>query len=643
MQFSQTGSESEMVGPYELLDRLAVGELGVIYVARLQGAAAADRVALKLLHLGQIHDRERREALRREAAISAMATPHGRVLAYVDDVRPYLVMRLIEGASLSHLLTRSRARGVDGTRYATTILIQALTELQTFHDGTWSQLGAPLVHQAPCARHILVGADGSTRLTDFTMALCPSLPPRPIGEQRLRPFEMSPEQALAPAHVGAGCDLFILGISLWEALSGKSLFAASSAQAAMDKMLRDPIPPPSEAGAVCHRSLDRVCARALARTRVERYASAAEMAADLRSEALRAGLLAEQQEIAAWVAGTLASAAPGFNPWGHESAVRAQVTVASDVMPARSLPDERESPGEAAPQRAKSDGLAALEERRDSTAASATEETNEALARRAAAAPAHDDLMSSARAQFDGDMVGSGRAEQGVPGRTAHSSYASNPHVRRSPLAPSVPPRGRSRRYLLPVAAVAAVGLFLRSASLGFEESESPSPVHAQSPVALEMAEAPSLAKDLRPPLAVARRNVPAQRDSEPAMGSVEARASDAVLTPLPGERLSVRPGVRPEMSAAQPAGPTAQRTGPTLPPAVRAAPPGLPTLPPAVPTAPSGLPTVPPAVPNAPPAVPTVQAMAPTMGSAMPTAQPPRPAGPAGQKIPPVIPDNPY
>src|SRR5205085_2682547 len=126
---------------------------------------------------------------------------------------------------LRSLLLRPASRGLKGLRCLIPLYAQVLDALELLHSGRWKVGGEPLVHQAPSARRILVMRDGTTRLTDLTHVMGAGMPRLDSCEERLRADEMAPEQALAPTHVDPRCDLFIVGIGLWQALTGRSLFA----------------------------------------------------------------------------------------------------------------------------------------------------------------------------------------------------------------------------------------------------------------------------------------------------------------------------------------------------------------------------------------------------------------------------------
>jgi hypothetical protein len=266
------------------------------YVAkRLQPRFAQDPEAQALL-------------LRSGRALLGVAHPHlAQVLEVHEQPEPYWVMEYVQGVSLDVLLDALPAE--DKARFALPVILDALQGLTALHTlRTSTGESRACVHGAPCARHIMVGHDGRGRLVDFTHALGPCLPWSTRRELRLAAWEMAPEQALAPAHVDARCDVFILGRVLWQALTGRGPLQADEHELALHHLLHQDCVAPSAAGSPWGRTLDRISLRALERARSRRYASAAEFASELLAEAPRSIPLAASAEIGV-LAQALANAA----------------------------------------------------------------------------------------------------------------------------------------------------------------------------------------------------------------------------------------------------------------------------------------------------------------------------------------------
>jgi hypothetical protein len=88
---------------------------------------------------------------------------------------------------------------------------------------------------------------------------------------------MAPEQLLSRG-VDQRSDVFSAGVVLWEVLTGRPLFMRDTEAATLYAIMNDPIPPPSRIRPEVPKQLDAIVERALARTPVDRFESAEEMA-----------------------------------------------------------------------------------------------------------------------------------------------------------------------------------------------------------------------------------------------------------------------------------------------------------------------------------------------------------------------------
>jgi serine/threonine-protein kinase len=181
-------------------------------------------------------------------------------------------------------------------------VLDTLSGLEAAHALT-DEDGNPmnLVHRDVSPHNVLVGVDGSARLTDFGVARAESRisTTRP-GQIKGKLAFMSPEQ-IRCQEIDRRADIFSVGCMLWSALTGRRLFLGANDAETMSNILKADIVPPSSVGLVPPDAFDAICLKALERDRDNRWASAGEMEQALREAANKAGLLGTRNEVADWV------------------------------------------------------------------------------------------------------------------------------------------------------------------------------------------------------------------------------------------------------------------------------------------------------------------------------------------------------
>ncbi|MEY4512977.1 MAG: hypothetical protein RLZZ450_5099 [Pseudomonadota bacterium] len=295
----------DRIGSYSLIAQIAAGDFTTVHLAQRQGTLGYQRLtAIKRLKQSLARQPEWTQLLLDEARLSA-GVRHGNIVDIIDvgtdpNSGVYLVMGYVEGADLEVLI--SRAGKERHPRYLVPPIVDALVGLSAVHTAL-DELGESLsmVHQAPRARHILVGIDGTARITDFSQVSARGLIPSTLRGKRLASGYMAPEQVSVTEPVSARTDLFIVGITLWETLTGERLFDAENPALARRAILERHIPRPSEVGLRPPAIFDAICMKALQRNPELRYQTAQEMAFELREVATHASLYASASELGQWV------------------------------------------------------------------------------------------------------------------------------------------------------------------------------------------------------------------------------------------------------------------------------------------------------------------------------------------------------
>ncbi|TQN40667.1 serine/threonine-protein kinase [Blastococcus colisei] len=243
-------------GRYELLSPLATGGMGQVWRAR---DTLLDRpVAVKVLRSEYTGTPTFLARFRAEARHTA-GLAHRNIAALHDygeipagDGAPehlaYLVMELVEGEALSDLLARERRLPVGPT----------LDLLQQTAAGLAAAHAAGVVHRDVKPGNILVGDDGTVKITDFGIAWsASSVPLTQTGQVVGTAQYLSPEQA-AGGKAGPASDVYALGVIGYECLAGRRAFDGENPVQIALKQLRDiPDPLPDDVPENVRRLVDR--------------------------------------------------------------------------------------------------------------------------------------------------------------------------------------------------------------------------------------------------------------------------------------------------------------------------------------------------------------------------------------------------
>jgi tetratricopeptide (TPR) repeat protein/tRNA A-37 threonylcarbamoyl transferase component Bud32 len=267
------------VGGYAVVGVRGRGGMGLVLEA--WDEALSRRVALKVVRPG-LADRGFEERVLREARAAAGLEHQGVVRLYGVERTASglvcLVMEFVDGPTLSEWI-RSRKR-LD-PKEAAELAMQAARGLSAAH-------AAGLVHRDVKPGNILLSRDGESpsgmraRIADFGLAR--SLPESKRSASTTSvagtPEYMSPEQIESGGSVDARTDVYALGVTLYEMLTGEVPFRGTPHQV-MRQILADEPRSPRLWNESVPKDLETVCQKALCKEAGRRYASAAELADDL--------------------------------------------------------------------------------------------------------------------------------------------------------------------------------------------------------------------------------------------------------------------------------------------------------------------------------------------------------------------------
>jgi serine/threonine protein kinase len=280
MSILQSRLEPALAGRYSLDRELGEGGMAVVFLAH--DLRHGREVALKVLR-PEVSAEIGAERFLLEIRLAAGLT-HPHILPVFDsgeaDGLLFYVMPSMEGRSLRERLDREKQLSLTEALRITREVASALDYAHRHN----------VVHRDIKPENILLH-DGAAMVADFGIGKVLSVGGRSLTQTGLAigtPAYMSPEQSAGELSTDGRSDLYSLGCVLYEMLTGEPPFTGVSAQAIIAKRFVSPIPKVRTTRDVPE-AVDAAVSRALARTPVDRYPTAAEFAEALRVITLYGG------------------------------------------------------------------------------------------------------------------------------------------------------------------------------------------------------------------------------------------------------------------------------------------------------------------------------------------------------------------
>ncbi len=300
----------ERLGRYEIIERLAAGGMGEVFVARFVAPGGFVKpVAIKRIHPHLASDETFINMLHDEANV-ASSIHHPNIVGTIDvgaeGDNHYVVLDFVCGDPLQLMLRDVKRKGTVFPGWMTAwIGAQIGSALHAAHEAKNPEgESLEIIHRDVSLSNVLLSDAGQPMLFDFGVAKAKQrMVQTSHGELKGKLPYMAPETFRGEA-VDRTVDVFSLGVVLYELLTGKSPFARDSDLETIMALQSAVIVPPSQVKGAGDAALDAIVLKAMSRTREGRYATAADVEKDLRAWARESHAQHDASAASTWIAET---------------------------------------------------------------------------------------------------------------------------------------------------------------------------------------------------------------------------------------------------------------------------------------------------------------------------------------------------
>jgi serine/threonine-protein kinase len=291
METARQLEPEQSYGKYRPIADLGQGGTASVFLAVARGPSDFNKlVVLKMLKRELADEIDFRQMFLSEARLSARLN-HPNVVQTYEILeakgRPIIVMEYLEGQALSRIINRTRGDGAPAefpVSMHLRILAESLTGLHYAHDlSDYNGQPLGLVHRDMTPQNVFVSYDGRVCLLDFGIAKLSTGAKEnqtAVGVLKGKLRYMPPEQLLGPS-VDRRTDVYAAGVMIWEAATGARMWQGMPETTIMQRVATGDIPAPRSVAPNISEELERICMKALAYKREDRYQTAAELQSDL--------------------------------------------------------------------------------------------------------------------------------------------------------------------------------------------------------------------------------------------------------------------------------------------------------------------------------------------------------------------------
>ena len=256
---------------YEILGKIGTGGMADVYKAKDHKLNRF--VAVKVLKPEFREDTTFIRKFKSEAQAAAVLTHPNIVNVFDvgdDNGVYYIVMELIEGITLKEYISK---KGKLSVKEATSIAIQVSMGLEAAHSHG-------IVHRDVKPQNIIISMDGKVKVTDFGIARAASS--NTISSNVMGSVHYSSPEQVRGGYSDEKSDIYSLGITMYEMVTGKVPFDGDTTVAIAIKHLQEEIVPPSVYTPELPHSLEQIILKCTQKSSERRYESTGALIQDLK-------------------------------------------------------------------------------------------------------------------------------------------------------------------------------------------------------------------------------------------------------------------------------------------------------------------------------------------------------------------------
>jgi serine/threonine-protein kinase len=263
----------------QILEKVGRGSQAIVFRGR---QVSVDRiVAVKVMLTKTARDPQARQRFVQEARAAAKLS-HNNIVQAIDagetpEGYPYFIQEFVDGTTVYDLL-KERGGPLPEER-ALEIIIHMAEALAHAHSRGF-------IHRDVKPKNIMLTKEGLAKLADMGLARqVADVDVEELGKAFGTPYYIAPEQVVGSAKIDFRADIYSLGATFYEMLTGRPPFTAPTPQQVMQKHVTSPLIPPDHVNKALSAGVSEVVEVMMAKRPADRYKSTEDLLVDLRTVA----------------------------------------------------------------------------------------------------------------------------------------------------------------------------------------------------------------------------------------------------------------------------------------------------------------------------------------------------------------------